>query len=58
MVYWLQRRLYDGAESKIGTHRELIAFNILKDKYRVNQSPDMSRDHTENRNLLTDWWPV
>ena len=28
--------LDDGAESKIGTQKELIAFNILKYKYCVN----------------------
>ena len=49
----------DGAVSKFGTHKELIAFNILKYKYYVNQSCDMSRDHfTKNRKLLTNWWPV
>ena len=39
----------DGAESKFGTHKELI---VLK-------SRDMSRDHfAKNRKLLTKWWPV
>ena len=48
-----------GAESKIGAHKELTAFNILKYKYCVNQSRDMSSDHfTENHKLLTDWWPI
>ena len=51
--------LDDGAEWKIGTHKELIAFNILKYEYCVNQTRDMSWEHfTENRKLLTDWWPV
>ena len=51
--------LDDGAESKTGRRKELVAFKILKYKYWVNQSRDMSRDHlTENRKLLFDWWPV
>ena len=51
--------LDDGAEWNIGTHKEPIAFNILKYKYCVNQTSDMSSDHfTENRKLLTDWWSV
>ena len=51
--------LDDGAESKIGTHKELFAFNILKYKYCVNQSRDISRDHfTEILKFLLDWWPV
>ena len=50
--------LDDGAESKTGTHKELIAFKILKYKC-VNQSRDMPLDHfTENRKLLLNWWPV
>ena len=36
--------LDDGAESKTGTHKELIAFKILKYKYCVNQSRDMPLD--------------
>ena len=54
--------LDDGAESKTGTHKELVAFKILKYKYCVNQSRDMPRDmaptldhFTENRKLLFDW---
>ena len=35
----------DGAESKFGTHRELIVLNIIKYKYCVNKSRDMSRDN-------------
>ena len=31
----------DGAESKFGTHKELIALNILKYKHSVNNSSDM-----------------
>ena len=49
----------DGAESKFGTHKELIVLNILKYKHCVNKSRDMSRDHfAKNRKLLTNWWPV
>ena len=49
----------DGAESKFGTHKELIVLTILKYKYGVNKSRDMSRDHfAKNRKLLTNWWPV
>ena len=49
----------DGAESKFGTHKELIVLTILKYKYGVNKSRDMSRDHfAKNRKLLTKWWPV
>ena len=36
--------LDDGPESKTGTHKELIAFKILKYKYCVNQSRDMPLD--------------
>ena len=32
----------DGAELKFGTHKEHIVLNILKDKYCVNKSRDMS----------------
>ena len=38
----------DGPKSKLsktGTHKELIALNILEYKYRVNKSRDLSRDH-------------
>ena len=35
----------DGAESKFGTHKELIVLNIIENKYCVNKSRDMSRDH-------------
>ena len=33
------------AESKLGTHKELIVLNILNYKYCVNKSRDMSCDH-------------
>ena len=49
----------DSAESKFGTHKELIVLNILKYKYCVNKSGDMSRDcFAKNRKLSTNWWPV
>ena len=32
------------AESKFGTHKELIVLNILKYEYCVNKSRGMSRD--------------
>ena len=50
----------NGAESKFGTHKELNALNILKCKYCVNKSFDMSRDRfSKNRKfLLNNWWPV
>ena len=49
----------DDAESKFGTHKELIVLNILNYKYWVNKSGDMSREHfAKNRKLLTNWWPV
>ena len=49
----------DDAESKFGTHTELIVLNILNYKYWVNKSGDMSREHfAKNRKLLTNWWPV
>ena len=49
----------DSVELKFGTHKELIVLNILKYKYCVNKSRDMSRDHfAKNRILLTNWWPV
>ena len=42
-----------------GTHKELIVRNILKYKYRVNESRDMAREHfAKNLKLLTNWWPV
>ena len=34
-----------GTDSKFATNRELIALNILRCKYCVNKSRDMSRDH-------------
>ena len=34
-----------GAESNIVTHKKLIVLNILKYKYCVNKSSDLSRDH-------------
>ena len=47
------------AKSKFGTHKELIVLNILKYKYCVNQSHDMSRDQfAKNRKLLTNGLPV
>ena len=49
----------DGAESKFGTHKELIVLKILKYKCCVNKSRDMWRDHfAKNRKLLTNWSPV
>ena len=40
-------------------HKELIVLNILKYKYCVNKSGDMSRDcFAKNRKLSTNWWPV
>ena len=49
----------DGAESKFGTLKKLIAFNILNYKFCVNQSRDLSLDHfTKNRKLLTKCWSV
>ena len=33
------------AESKFGTHKELIVLNILKYKYCVHKSRGMSRDY-------------
>ena len=49
----------DGAESKFGTRKELIAVNTFKYKYCVNKSRDLSHDHfAKNCKLLTDWWPV
>ena len=49
----------DGAESKFGTHKDIIVLKILKYKYCVNQSRNMSREHfAKNRKLLTNWWPV
>ena len=37
----------DGAESKFGIHKVLIVLNILKYKYCLNKSRDMSGDHFE-----------
>ena len=49
----------DGSESKFGTYKELIVFIILKYKYFVYKSRDISRDHfAKNRKLLTTWWAV
>ena len=49
----------DSAKLKFGTHKELIVLNILKYKYCVNKSRDISRDHfAKNRKLLTNWWTV
>ena len=43
----------DGAESKFGTHKELIVLNIFEYKYCVHKSRGMSRDHlVKNRKLL------
>ena len=45
----------DGAESKFGTHKELIVLSILKYIQRVNMSRDMSLNHfAKNRKLLSD----
>ena len=35
----------DRSESKFGTYKELIVFIILKYKYCVYKSRDISRDH-------------
>ena len=49
----------DGAELKFGTYKELIVLNILKYKYCVNRSRDISRDHfAKNLKKLTNWWRV
>ena len=50
----------DDAKSKFGTHNwELNVLNILKYKYCVNLSRDMSRDQfPKNRKLLTNGLPV
>ena len=34
-----------GTDSKFATNKELIVLNILRCKYYVNKSRDMSRDH-------------
>ena len=34
-----------GNDSKFATNKELIVLNILRCKYCVNKSRDMSRDH-------------
>ena len=34
-----------GTDSKFTTNKELIVLNILRCKYCVNKSRDMSRDH-------------
>ena len=34
-----------GTDSKFATNKELIVLNILRCKYCVNKSRDMSRDH-------------
>ena len=44
--------LDDGAESKTGTHKELVAFKILKYKYCVNQSRDMPLDGLPHLTIL------
>ena len=45
----------DNAELRLGTHKELIVINILKYKYFVIKSRDMSRDHfPKNRKLLAN----
>ena len=49
----------DVAESKFGTHKQLIVLNGLEYKCCVSKSLDMSRDHfVKNCKLLTNWWPV
>ena len=35
----------NGTESKFGAHKEIISLKILRYKYCVNQSCDMSGDH-------------
>ena len=48
-----------GAESNFTAHKELIVLNILKYKYCVNRSRDISRDHfAKNLKKLTNWWRV
>ena len=48
-----------GAESNFAAHKELIALKILKYKYCVNKSRDISRDHfAKNLKKLTNWWRV
>ena len=44
----------NGAESKFGTHKELIVLNILKYKHCVNKSRDMSRDHFAKKSYIID----
>ena len=45
----------DRAESKFGTHKEPTVLNILKYKYCVNKSRDMTRDYfAKTRKLLTN----
>ena len=45
----------DGPDLKFATQKELIVLNILKYKYCVNKSRDMSRDHfAKKRKLLTN----
>ena len=47
----------DRSESKFGRYKELIVFIILKYKYCVYKSRDISRDHfAKNRKLLTIGW--
>ena len=49
----------DRSESKFDAYKELIVFIILKYKYFVYKSRDISRDHfAKNRKLLTTWWTV
>ena len=48
-----------GAASNFTAHKELIVLNILKYKYCVNRSRDISRDHfAKNLKKLTNWWRV
>ena len=47
----------DRSESKFNAYKELIVFIILKYKYFVYKSRDISRDHfAKNRKLLTIGW--
>ena len=47
----------DRSESKFDAYKELIVFIILKYKYFVYKSRDISRDHfAKNRKLLTIGW--
>ena len=48
----------DDTDSKFGTHKEIIVLGILKYKYCVNKSRDVSRVHFAKNCKLTIWWRV